>query len=234
MAPKCIVGPLKRTGKKNARKSLAVVRRRLQQWHAGQLVELWEDGARRSALTDKKKENFGTAEVVDVEEEELDAGLVRRVLEAASEGALSNACSLLMIEQTVAELTPSTLDALQKLHPKAASPTVAPVFGDPFEGKELTGKQVWPALKSFKKLTAPGLSGLRVSHICEALDTAIRIYRVDLMDALCSLISASSKGLLPAWSAPFFCAARLVPFAKKAGGGVTPRGRGRSSAYTDC
>ena len=74
-------------------------------------------------------------------------------------------------------------------------------------------------IKSFKKLTAPGLSGLRVSHICEALDTAIRIYRVDLMDALCSLISASSKGLLPAWSAPFFCAARLVPFAKKAGGG---------------
>ena len=164
-----------------------MVRRRLQQWHAGQLVELWEDGARRSALTDKKKENFGTAEVVDVEE--LDAGLVRRVVEAASEGALSNACSLLMIEQTVAELTPSTLDALQKLHPKAASPTVAPVFGDPFEGKELTGKQVWPALKSFKKLTASGPSGPGVSRICEALGTAFRKDRVDLMDALCSLIA---------------------------------------------
>ena len=73
-------------------------------------------------------------------------------MEAASEGALSKACSLLMNEQTVADLTPSALDALQKLHPKAASPAVAPVFGDPFEGKEVTGKQVWSALKSFKKL----------------------------------------------------------------------------------
>ena len=35
---------------------------------------------------------------------------------------------------------------------------------------------------------------------------------------LCDWISISARGQLPAWSAQFVCAARLVPFTKKQGG----------------
>ena len=52
---------------------------------------------------------------MEEEEEELDPALVRRVVDAAAEGAMSKACSLLLEEQTLAQYSPSTHEALRKL-----------------------------------------------------------------------------------------------------------------------
>ena len=139
--------------------------------------------------------------------------------EAASEGALSKACGMLLDEQKLAELSPTTLEELRKLHPQAPLPPPAESgVSDPFQDSELTSKQIWRGLKRFKQLSAPGPSGLRVTHISEGLDTAVRQDRVDLLNSLICWVSASARGQLPLWSAPYICAARLVPFSKKAGG----------------
>ena len=54
MAPKTILGPLKRGGKRNGRMLASTLRRRLQHWHAGQYSELWAE-AKRGAFAGSKK-----------------------------------------------------------------------------------------------------------------------------------------------------------------------------------
>ena len=178
----------------------STLRRRLQQWHAGQYSELWAEAKRGAFVGSKKRPQ---------EEDKLDPDLTRRVVEAASEGALSKACAMLLDEQKLAELSPSTLSELQKLHPEGAPPSVAQSFPDPFQDGELSAKHVWKGLKRFKRLSAPGPSGLRVAHLCEALDTAIRQDRADLLQALRVWVTVGARGQLPAWSAPHICAAHL-------------------------
>ena len=78
MAPKCILGPLKRAGIHHAGKSLATLRRRLQQWHTGQFAALWAEVravSSRQAGTQPKPETMED----DSEDSELDPNLIRRV-----------------------------------------------------------------------------------------------------------------------------------------------------------
>ena len=218
MAPKCLLGPLKRGGRRNGRMLGSTLRRRFQQWHACQYPELWAEATRATPAAGKQFPPKGAPSEEEEDEGELHPDLTRRVIEAASEGALSKACAMLLDEQKLAELTPSTLDELRKLHPDGVPPEVAQSFVDPFQEGELSAKHVWKGLKRFKRLSAPGPSGLRVAHLCEALDTAVRQDRVDLLKHLAAWVTVCARGQLPVWSAPHICAARLVPFSKKTGG----------------
>ena len=83
---------------------------------------------------------------------------------------------------------------------------------------ELEVGDLHKCLKSFPSYTAPGPSGLRATHISEALTCGASGPASDLEDALLGLMRLCLSGALPSTTAPFFGAARLIPLRKKDGG----------------
>ena len=81
----------------------------------------------------------------------------------------------------------------------------AACFGE--EG--ISTKSLVRALKSFKPMSAPGPSGLRMNHLREALDTSSSD-RNAWLETLKDWLSTSASGLLPAWCAPDLCAASAL------------------------
>jgi hypothetical protein len=202
-----------RGGKAHLRKLQTTVKQRMDRWRSGDLAGLWEE-ALKTQLCGRKQ-----ARSESVAADELDPRVVERVITAAAEGALSKACQVLSQETKLADLDEATFLQLERLHPLGPEVVVepAPPCIHPFGEEGVTTKSLLRALKSFKPLTAPGPTGLRMNHIREALDASLTDRNVWLA-ALQDWVTTSASGQLPCWCAPDYCAARLVPLQKKQGG----------------
>ena len=83
----------------------------------------------------------------------------------------------------------------------------------PFEPAE-----VRRAILDFPKYSAPGPSGLRHSHLQEALTCGAAGLEEQFLDTITLFCNLAASGRLPRDFSQMLSAARLLPFAKKTGG----------------
>ena len=164
----------------------------------------------------------GAAKRARVTPSPADQGLLRRVRNSLADGSPGRALRQLMSDSIHSAQDPAVWAKLQDLHPEplASSGTGPPGVLDP--GVEAEDPQaLWEgldrdAIARFPKGAAPGPSGLRASHIQDAVRRPGR--GTPLVQALASLAQAWVNGTLPLEHAPFFTGANLTPLRKKDGG----------------
>ena len=97
-------------------------------------------------------------------QEEVNARRCKKLLE---EGQYNHASSALVSEGIV-DSTPKTIAIMKNKHPQAEIPPME--VGEEVEPLKLTAAQVRESIKSFKKGSAPGPSGMRAEHLKFAVE----------------------------------------------------------------
>jgi len=70
-------------------------------------------------------------------------------------------------------------------------------------------------VRSFLPGCAAGPSGLRPQHLLDCLNSADSAAKAGLLEALLTLVTATSSGRLKPRAAPYLCAARMIPLRRK-------------------
>jgi len=73
-------------------------------------------------------------------------------------------------------------------------------------------------VRSFPLGSAAGTSGLRPQHMLDFLNSADSAAKAGLLEALLTMVTATSSGRLHPRAAPYLCAARLIQLRKKDSG----------------
>ena len=108
---------------------------------------------------------------------------------------------------------------MRQKHPRASVPLLKP---DPDSTLlHLQSSQIVKSIKTFKRGSAPGPSGLRAEHLKVAVGTNSPIMNEKSAALICRLCNLILSGGLPKAVAPYFCGARLHG-AQKKDGGVRP------------
>ena len=138
-------------------------------------------------------------------------------MRAAREGNISRAAANLTQDSALLPITPTTMAQLESLHPNGPSLLSQPTsFAADYIS--FTAAEVRKALYSFPKFSAPGPSGLRATHIQEALCCGSEAAAEDLMSNLICFCEMAANGSFPESYNQFLGSARLLPFSKKSGG----------------
>ena len=133
----------------------------------------------------------------------------------AAEGELARACNALVQEPPLPR-DAATLAALQAKHPHSPLPDLASLgVSRPGAVPEFSAEAVVQAVRSFKRASAPGPSGLRADHLRESLCTAHTDEVATHLAALCYLLA---RGEAPATLAPHLAGATLRALPKPQGG----------------
>jgi len=115
------------------------------------------------------------------------------------------------------------LARLRELHPQAEAPNLEPPLPEdrPDVAPSWASDQLLAmetVVRSFPPGSATGLSGLRPQHLLDCLNSPDSAAKAGLLEALLTLVTATSSGRLHPREAPYLCAARLIPLRKKDGG----------------
>ena len=207
--PSLVLPSPSRGGSSRTRRSTNETRRRCQDWLNTVRLELWDPPRKPSSRTPASERmpspeaSFG-----------LDEHTSTRVRTLIAQGALRRACTALTADPPVPP-TPQVVDELRLLHPgptdahkeeldklRPVSPGAAPDIGPDL---------VRRALASFAATSGAGPSGLRPSHLQDAL----RYSSGDLtLRLLAEVTSMLIKGELPADIRPWLCGASLMALRK--------------------
>ena len=202
MLPKAVlVAPLRGGARHRAQLGQATKRRCLR-WLDGERVELWEE-----CVFEPRQRSGPTRQSLEARHS--------RCRRLAAEGDLARACDALLQEPPLPR-DAATLAALQAKHPQSPLPDLA-ALGAPRPGAvpEFSAEAVAKAVRSFKRASAPGPSGLRPDHLRESLSTAHADEVAVHLAALCHLLA---RGEAPATLAPHLAGATLHALPKPQGG----------------
>ncbi|CAE7231929.1 unnamed protein product [Symbiodinium natans] len=202
MLPKAVlVAPLRGGARHRAQLGQATKRRCLR-WLDGERVELWEE-----CVSEPRQRSGPTRLSLEARHS--------RCRRLAAEGDLARACDALLQEPPLPR-DAATLAALQAKHPQSPLPDLA-ALGAPRPGAvpEFSAEAVAKAVRSFKRASAPGPSGLRPDHLRESLSTAHADEVAVHLAALCHLLG---RGEAPATLAPHLAGATLHALPKPQGG----------------
>ena len=209
MLPSLVLPSPSRGGSSRTRRSTNETRRRCQDWLNGVRLELWDPPRKMSARTQTPDRKPQPETSFD-----LDDRTSTKVHSLIAEGALRRACATLTAEPPVPPTT-QVVDELRLLHP---GPTDAhreelaklrPV--SPGAAPDADVDQVRRALASFAPTSGAGPSGLRPSHLQDAL----RYSSGDLtLRLLAEVVSLMMKGELPEDIRPWLCGAALMALRK--------------------
>jgi hypothetical protein len=170
-------------------------------------MDLWEAGATgRDALFDQLLRLPDPAPSSDSTE----ARNLRRCLELSELGRLGDAAKSLASRGTVPP-SPSSLAALQLLHPPADLPNPQP---NPPAALVPEDGDVMAALRAFPKGTAAGPSGLWAQHLLDGCRTPLPHLNEACASVLSAFVSLLLAGRLPEPLAPFLTSSRLVALGK--------------------
>ena len=129
-----------------------------------------------------------------------------------NEGSLSKAAKAI-VSNGVWPRTPEVLAELQALYPDRDPPPARPL--EPAMNPYVVAcEDVLNAVKSFDKGAAAGPSGLRASHLREALQCGASEVEDNLLRALSDFCNFCVAGKLPSETASILLAATLYPFKK--------------------
>ena len=224
--PKLVLRAVNLRGKNSRDQLDAILRARMHTFRRGDLQQLWEDlskdvggnltGARPETRAQKK------ARTTD---DGISADTLRLVTRHVADGAPRKGLDVLLSHGTHVPADPSVISRLQALHPPGdpVPPDLFPPATEaPLQSPEDLG--VWTELVRdcilhFPRGSAPGPSGLRPSHLQDALRR--KGAGLGLLSALARLTQLWVGGLLPQSHASAWGGATLVPL-RKADGGVRP------------
>ena len=207
--PSLVLPSPSRGGSSRTRRSTNETRRRCQDWLNGVRLELWDPPRKPSVRvpTSDRKHAHGSAF-------DLDEHTSTRVHTLIAEGSLRRACTALTADPPVFP-TPQVIEELRLLHPGPTAADKDLIDGlrpvGPGAAPEVGPDQVRRALASFAATSGAGPSGLRPSHLQDAL----RYSSGDLtLRLLAEVTSMLLKGELPDDIRPWLCGASLMALRK--------------------
>lgn len=125
---------------------------------------------------------------------------IRRAKQAVQDGQYSKAIKALT-SVGLATPTPEILQEMLRKHPQGIAPTV-----------------ILKAVRSFPTGSAPGPSGLRPSHLREAVECPSSDRATLMLSSLSKFVNLLAAGHAPSSVLPHFCGATLLALLKKSGG----------------
>ena len=211
--PKLTLRPPKVRGKHAAAHTIDLLRARLTSFQNGDWAGLWdtlqkEADAQGGVQTRSAKKSR-------TETSSPDAGAVRRAKQSLADGCPGKALQQLSSQGIHDVHDPHIWDSLQKLHPKGTPvdtdslpPRVPLDLGDD-DIHSFWDPLIQQAILSFPRGTAPGPSGLRASHLQDAIRRPGRGTR--LVAALSRLAHKWAHGNIPEEFSPPLWRANLMP-----------------------
>jgi len=140
-----------------------------------------------------------------------------------AEGAPGRALQLLTYDGVCDAADSAVLARLLELHPQAEGPNLEPPL--PEDRPDVTPSWATDQLLAMKAVvrssppgSAAGPSGLLSQHLPDCLNSADSAAKTGLLEALLTLVTATSCGRLHPRAAPYLCAAHLIPLRKEVGG----------------
>ena len=143
---------------------------------------------------------------------------VKRALRLAREGQYSRSLQSLL-SAGMAQNTRANIKEMKDKHPQepVADQVQGPLPDQDTPQISLTVDQVVNCIKSFRKGTAPGPSGLRAEHLKEAIRSVPPNRTDKAAAAITGLVNCMGGGKVPAEVAPYLCGAALFAAVKKDG-----------------
>jgi hypothetical protein len=204
MLPKCVLSFSVRGGKGKRRKSDNLVKEKCRAWLEGSRSSLWSRQRRQ-----ERKAFKGPEDVSQWQE---------RAVDFVKESLFQKACSMLVSKPPV-EVTPEVVLEMRAKHPVARESdsidlrTFRRVHSSVV--MEADEEEVCRAIKSFKKGSGGGASGLRPQHIKDALTPSTSDVVVSNIAAVVSILS---QGGAPEAVQEWVCGASLAALPKSSGG----------------
>ena len=208
--PSLVLAAPSRGGRSRVLRHEGEVRRRCLDWLSGLRADLWAPAAVR------KGQQRAPQDPVDVSDA-LPQSTINRVSTLIREGALRRACAALLQDPPV-QPTDDVVASLRLLHPlppdtdradmsslRRVAPQAAPVADS---------DQVRKALFSFPSNCGAGRSGLRPSHVRDALRPASSDL---LLRLLSEVVSIMLRGEVPEVIRPYVCGASIMALRKPNG-----------------
>ena len=213
MLSKCILPASNILNNQQEGKSQAeVVKDRIKRWRKGEKTLLWNEAKKPKKQKGRKRKG---QQQNDKTQEEVNARRCKKLLE---EGQYNRASSALVSEGIV-DATPETIEIMKNKHPQEE---IQPMeVGDEVEPLKVTVTQVREGIKSFKKGTAPGPSGMRAEHLKVAVELGSPGRQEKTIESITNLVNNLLAGKMPNEIAAYFCGANLFG-AKKKDGGIRP------------
>ena len=189
-----------------------VVKDRIKRWRKGEKTLLWNEAKKPKKLKGRKRKGQQQNEKT---QEEVNARRCKKLLE---EGQYNRASSALVSEGIV-DSNPETIAIMKAKHPQAE---IQPMeVGENVEPLKLSASQVRESIKSFKKGSAPGPSGMRAEHLKVAVEMGSPGRKEKTIESITNLVNNLLAGNMPKEVASYFCGANLFG-AKKKDGGIRP------------
>ena len=197
LLPKVVLASTGRGGKRGKRQVAHVCLQRLERWSNGEYALLWKETLEQRAgpiMQDVRGDN------TDRTQDEEVRHLQRRILDILSEKGLSKAAKEL-VSDGVHNSSPSVLQKLRDLHPRADEPVVADAYPPAqcswTQNAESTEASIKTVIQQFPAASGADPSQLRPAHLKEAAFCGSDIAEQSLLHALQRFVSKAASGLLP-------------------------------------
>ena len=186
------------------------IKNRLTRWSNGDIPNLWAEVLSLHSQVASSRRGRRRQTVSDHSQP-----MARRVIKAAEDGQFHKAMQLLQSEG-LAPVSESTKEALLSKHPDVPLP---PAFSTPTPpSSSISETVIQKSLISFPKGSAPGPSGLRHSHISDALSCPSPHRASSFLSHLTAFINLLISGDIPPVVRPHISCAALIAVKKKNGG----------------
>ena len=208
--PALVLPAPSRGGKRHVLRHESEVRRRCLDWLSGIRADLW---APPSAHRMRGRVPPSPADDEDV----LSGSVVSRVSTLIQEGALRRACAALLQDPSVRP-TEDVVTSLRLLHPPPPDGDLVAMGAlrriSPGAAPTADVDQVRKALWSFPSTSGAGRSGLRPSHVRDAMRPASSDL---LLRLLAEVVSLLLRGEVPEAVRPYVCGASIMALRKPNG-----------------
>ena len=183
MIAKCVLCNPPRAGKAHASQRVAFTRRRLNRWLAGERASLWRDMPHYAAPRAKKSSTNGDKH-----------RRAQRCIDLCAEGGDSAACKALVKEPPVGHSATTHRQLAAKHPPNNRPPSLNTLLGPRGPPPNLDGNCVERAIRSFRRLSGSGPSGLNPLHLKQALGSEVRD---EVLEQITSLVRLLASGRAP-------------------------------------
>ena len=147
------------------------------------------------------------------------AVLATRVSSKLGEGDFRGAVRVASSEDQIADMSESTLTALEGKHPiPHPNTSIPPFLGHPLHLSVVSVEEVSRAIMSFPNGLAGGSDGLRPQHLKDRIGHSANSGGHFLLTALAAFVTLVLEGRTPSSVCPFFFGASLIALGKKEGG----------------
>ena len=208
MLAKCVLVSPADGHKLRWREILRRVKSRLQRWSDGDIASLWSEALEEGRSLSRRSEQASSSSTSVSHN-------IRRAKRAVQEGQYSKAIKALT-SNGLASPSPEILQEMLGKHPQVPPPSVP--SGPTPASVTLSEAVILKGVKSFPNASAPGPSGLRPSHLKEAVKCPSPDRANLIISRLTRFTNLLAAGQTPLPVTPHLCGATLLASPKSKGG----------------